>query len=352
MKRQIKLIFCSILYYSGLFGLIRFAQRLSGRKLTVLTFHRVTTENTANYHQGLTTISISSANFSHLINFVRKHYTVISLGDYLRMVEKQETLPANSIILSFDDGYRDVLKNAVPVLQKQGLPAILFVPTAAIDAGQTFWWDALFALLQNGSAAGFNTTVSADPAVQPYLKRVENILNMENGTRQTEIFAFIDGLQTVNAEIRERVLHYLLKGQSRIHAQGDSFPQVLTWDEIRQCTISGFEIGSHTVTHQFLTSVPQSDAEYEIVKSKSKLELFLGSEVTSFSYPGGHHDGNTALLVEKAAYSCAFTSVEGLNSTNTNRFKLKRINVSDDNLITASGRFSPVIAAWSLFLRW
>ena len=37
-------------------------------------------------------------------------------------------LPAGAVLITFDDGYRDNLENAAPVLQKYGYPAVIFVP--------------------------------------------------------------------------------------------------------------------------------------------------------------------------------------------------------------------------------
>lgn len=44
------------------------------------------------------------------------------------------------ICITFDDGYRDVLENAVPVLEQLGFPATIFVPTAIIDGTASFYW--------------------------------------------------------------------------------------------------------------------------------------------------------------------------------------------------------------------
>jgi len=67
-----------------------------------------------------------------------------------------------------------------------------------------------------------------------------------------------------------------------------------------------FEIGSHTLTHPYLTKIPISDAEREITESKKRLEKILGREVVGLSYPSGDHNDEIARLAEEAGYKYAF----------------------------------------------
>ena len=42
-------------------------------------------------------------------------------------------LPAGAVLITFDDGYRDILENALPVLRRHGYPAVIFVPIGYLD---------------------------------------------------------------------------------------------------------------------------------------------------------------------------------------------------------------------------
>jgi peptidoglycan/xylan/chitin deacetylase (PgdA/CDA1 family) len=60
-------------------------------------------------------------------------YEVVGLDAVLDHYTLGAELPPNEVLITFDDGYRDILENALPVLQKHGYPAVIFIPVAYMD---------------------------------------------------------------------------------------------------------------------------------------------------------------------------------------------------------------------------
>jgi peptidoglycan/xylan/chitin deacetylase (PgdA/CDA1 family) len=60
-------------------------------------------------------------------------YTPVSLDVVLGHYLEGAPLPARAVLLTFDDGYRDNLENALPILRRHGYPAVLFVPIGFLD---------------------------------------------------------------------------------------------------------------------------------------------------------------------------------------------------------------------------
>jgi peptidoglycan/xylan/chitin deacetylase (PgdA/CDA1 family) len=60
-------------------------------------------------------------------------YEVVSLDDVLDHVAGIRPLPPGAVLITFDDGYRDILENALPVLRRHGYPAVIFVPIGYLD---------------------------------------------------------------------------------------------------------------------------------------------------------------------------------------------------------------------------
>jgi peptidoglycan/xylan/chitin deacetylase (PgdA/CDA1 family) len=63
-------------------------------------------------------------------------YTVVGLEDVLMWYRTDAPLPPRSVLITFDDGYRDALENALPVLSEQGYPAVMFVPIGYVDGAR------------------------------------------------------------------------------------------------------------------------------------------------------------------------------------------------------------------------
>jgi peptidoglycan/xylan/chitin deacetylase (PgdA/CDA1 family) len=60
-------------------------------------------------------------------------YTVVDLDDVIEQYANGTPLPERPVLITFDDGYRDNLAHAVPVLQRYGYPAVVFVPIGYLD---------------------------------------------------------------------------------------------------------------------------------------------------------------------------------------------------------------------------
>jgi peptidoglycan/xylan/chitin deacetylase (PgdA/CDA1 family) len=117
-------------------------------------------------------------------------------------------------------------------------------------------------------------------------------------------------------------------------SQGDVRERLMNRQQILDAVGRGTEIGSHTMTHVDLAAVSESEAERQIFGSKDQLQQLLGKEVRSFCYPYGRKTQKTEELVRQAGYRCACSTIGGVNSSETNRFSLRRVNVRKDTTPT------------------
>jgi len=60
-------------------------------------------------------------------------YRIVALDAVLRYYRDGEPLPPQAVLITFDDGYTDILENAQPVLERYGYPAVLFAPVAYME---------------------------------------------------------------------------------------------------------------------------------------------------------------------------------------------------------------------------
>ena len=97
------------------------------RRLRVLMYHKV------NDLPG-NPLSVPVGVFDEQMAQLRAlEYSVVALDGVLEYYVNGAELPARAVLITFDDGYRDNLEHAAPVLERYGYPAVLFVPIAYLD---------------------------------------------------------------------------------------------------------------------------------------------------------------------------------------------------------------------------
>lgn len=106
---------------------------------------------------------------------------------------------------------------------------------------------------------------------------------------------------------------------------------LMTEDQIRQWHDEGFEIGSHTCNHVYLSQQSPEVQHDELVRSKNYLEQLLGAPVASFCYPYGDIDAPAIEAVKQAGYQWAVATHKGLALTEDNMWALPRVSIIRSN---------------------
>jgi peptidoglycan/xylan/chitin deacetylase (PgdA/CDA1 family) len=104
---------------------------------------------------------------------------------------------------------------------------------------------------------------------------------------------------------------------------------LMDWTKIKEVHRHGIEIGSHTVSHPRLTTVPIESAQRELLQSRRELEDQLGAAAISFAYPYGNHSPLMQRLVSEAGYRLACSIRRGNLHAPEEMFSLKRVPVDD-----------------------
>lgn len=108
--------------FKQLFFLVTPKPRLPADRAVILMYHSIS--DRPDYFS-----SVSPVNFERQMRYLAdKKYPVISLGEVLRRIKSGESL-GGSVAITFDDGYRDNLVVAFPILKKYNFPATIFVTT-------------------------------------------------------------------------------------------------------------------------------------------------------------------------------------------------------------------------------
>jgi peptidoglycan/xylan/chitin deacetylase (PgdA/CDA1 family) len=270
----------------------------------VLTYHRIAALDDP--FPGL-----PAAVFREQMQWVMEHCRVIAPADLLgeSAFERSDRVP---VLVTFDDGYRDYVTVAYPVLRELGIPAINFLSTAFIDSGEAFWWDALF------TAVGATTLPGASPAWAGGRRFVFDAAGRAEFLRACKL-----RLKEVPEDLKTRELAELqdLLGVDRQVAVPR---QTLTWSEARS-TMDITTYGGHTHTHVIVSRVDAARLQQEVETCTARIAAELGARPVTFAYPNGDITVAARDALSRAGYRLAFTMQEGFNTADTDPLALNRV---------------------------
>jgi len=166
---------------------------------------------------------------------------------------------------------------------------------------------------------------------------LDEVIEGAGNSRRRVVITFDDGWRDVFehaleplARNRFRAIHFLVAdGLGRTNEWdlplGEVQEPMMDAAQVREWLAAGHEIGSHTLTHPFLTRLAPDQAREEISASKKKLEDLFGRSIEHFCYPYGDWNPQIRDLVAESGYRTACTTDFGVNSADVSLFELKRI---------------------------
>lgn len=255
-----------------------FREFVQRHKVTFLLFHDLDAHD-------------ADCNFSWL----KKHYNLIGLNDYLDAVGSGSSLPIKAAVITFDDGHVGNY-DLLPVIKRLQIPITIFLCSGIVGTRRHFW---------------FKHSDEVTPRLESLKKKSE----------------------------RERLAQLRLLGYEEKQEYDNR--QALSKEEIEEMS-PWVDFQSHTCFHPILPQCDDKIAEDEIIKSKAQLEQEYGFKIRSLSYPNGDYSDRDIQLAKQAGYECGVTVDAGYNDRGSDLFRLKRVSVNDakslDELIVkASG---------------
>jgi peptidoglycan/xylan/chitin deacetylase (PgdA/CDA1 family) len=105
---------------------------------------------------------------------------------------------------------------------------------------------------------------------------------------------------------------------------GEAPESMMDAPQVRDWLAAGHDIGSHTLSHPYLTRLLPARAREEISASRKKLEDLFARPIAHFCYPYGDWNDCVRDLVQAAGYTTACTTDPGVNRPGDSPFLLKR----------------------------
>jgi peptidoglycan/xylan/chitin deacetylase (PgdA/CDA1 family) len=301
----------------------------------VLTYHRVLPPDRFARSHSSPAIAVEPQTFDWQMQFIRKHFRPLELERFIELLRSQKPIPSRTCLVTFDDGWHDTRENALPILRRHGIPAVLFVATDYIGTNSCFWQERLSAVLQR---------LRGRPDVLPIIAAA-----IGDAAASRVTLADREGIRDLVTTLKSRTfadVESLLQRLERltggsIVSDEDRF---LDWDEVAEISGSGsVAIGSHAMSHRPLPRLPARDAERELRNSRRILQERIGIEVSAVAYPNGDADENIAALAKAAGFAIGFTTRGGLVSSCADRFLLHRVNIHEGSSRTRAAFLARLI---------
>jgi peptidoglycan/xylan/chitin deacetylase (PgdA/CDA1 family) len=237
-----------------------------------------------------------------LMELRREGFDIVPLAavpDRLR----SDRQPRPFAVLTFDDGYRDNVEHAWPVLKRHGAPWTIFVTTDFADGRGRLWW----LELEEAIARLDQVVVSRDG----------EMLKLPSRTAGEKQATFNTVYRRLRAGTQERLWAVTadLAAQAGIVSGHLAAELCLSWDELQDLARApDVTIGAHTLSHPILATLGTTTAAREIAEGKALLERRLGRPVRHFAYPFGDRASAGArefCLAGQAGFATAMTSRPG-----------------------------------------
>lgn len=179
-------------------------------------------------------------------------------------------------VLSFDDGYRDNLEYALPVLREKQSPFVLYVTPGFADRNAPLWWVELEQAVRHSSK------------IEVTITGKDFALSCESGAEKSDSFNSLYWF--VRALPEHEMLQCIrqMAEMAGVNCQALTAEACMDWEQLAEfareplCTI-----GAHTMTHPMLAKLDETTMRREIAESRDTVEKKLGVCPAHFAYPVG-----------------------------------------------------------------
>jgi peptidoglycan/xylan/chitin deacetylase (PgdA/CDA1 family) len=304
-------------------GAHHFAKTFLGGLGAILTLHHVRPSHDGEFQPNRLLEITPDFLESVIVRLRAEGFDIVNLDEATRRMNEPGK-HNKFIVLTFDDGYRDILTYAYPLLKKHNCPFTVYIPTAFPDGEGLLWWRALEHVIVERSVVTIET--EGEPRI--YL----------TGSTEEKYEAFRDlywWARTLDDKSLRQFMrnfcasfHFDMKEACR--------KDCMNWQEIAILASDPLvTIGAHTVDHPNLSKVDKSELLSQIREGVRILEAALGKRPEHFSYPYGSLDAaglREFEITRELGFSTAVTTRPGiLYEEHTNHLHaLPRVSLNGD----------------------
>ena len=304
--------------------------------LTTVMYHYVRDLKNSKYPE------IKGLNYHEFINqldYLEKNYTFINIHDCFEQLDnKNNILPHNPVLLTFDDGYIDHYKNVFPILHKKKIQGVFFPPAEVVVENKVL------------DVHKIHHILAVNKKLDDLLKEFSSLFKLYSKEYKLESedyyfkkLAYSNKYDRKEIIYFKRMLQHELPKKLRKKIVSDLFAKYVSNDEqsfskelymsnenLKEMKENNMIIGGHGYSHLWHENLSLSQQEDEIKLTLNFLNsLNVKTKDWVMCYPYGSYNKDTIDILQK--YQCKMSFTTNLKLTNlvyNNRFTLERLDTN------------------------
>ena len=293
---------------------------INAGEIRILMYHGISSARLPSFYW----TRLDLKEFMRQMKHVRRHYHVAAVSSLVQPGSGSPDSKRNVVMISFDDGYENIYREAWPVLMNLNLRAACFVLPNLSEKGEIIWTDRLYDIIMSNAGMDLDLTRFA-------LGKFHLSNDPEECAR---ICATISRtLKAWPCEKKDAVIRFFHDNCQSGKINNNEF-RLMTAEQIRELARSKeFEIGAHTNNHSILSTLTPAEQEKEISESVRLLREWGIEPIPIFAYPNGapgDFDEHSIAILKRMNFKSAFSTIDGFHDKRDDNFSVRRIPVGAD----------------------
>lgn len=312
-------------------GIINLIAANSSHSIVNLLYHGVVKTDSS----GFSPTHTLAEEFERHIQYYKRHFDIISIADAFDHYRNGKKVNRKTITLSFDDGFKNNLENALPILEKYDVKATFFICGICTQPMEVrSLWTEYFNCLNY---------FHRNELIEIANLKFRHAYDAENNISMSSY------IKNLGKKERDQLMVYLITKynlKDKIQRLPEEFWKLMDAEELKKFASSKVvEIGSHGYLHYNLASIKPEEAESDMANSKQALEATLQKSVTSIAYPDGSYDKTIKDLAEKCGFNDQLAVDFRTDTDQEDKRILPRYGISctttfDSNMLSVARAFS------------
>ncbi|MFP8967984.1 polysaccharide deacetylase family protein [Pokkaliibacter sp. CJK22405] len=283
----------------------------------VLMLHRIVEDEDEAALPHRNELCVAASTFDRFLGWLASEFDCVALTDLL---EQPAGGKQPRVALTFDDGWEDNARLALPLLQKHQLTASVFVTTDFPGNSTTFWWESIGERLFNLNCP------TQDPVLLQAL--ADAGMPVPEGVRRAGLCPqqrsfhlqhYLASLKTLSDDTLISLAALAASGQ----------PQAMDWPAIRQLEQSGhFRFGAHGASHALLDRLSPQELSRELDHSLAALAREVRQPLPIYCYPNGNYNAEVQAALRQRHIPWALSTRPGLVTGTADPLGIPRICLS------------------------